>query len=208
MGNPLLGVYAKPDGIHLRLIARAVDDAKAAGLIAEAEEKLRKALSNQIWGTDSDTLESVVGTLLSTKHLTLATIESCTGGLLASTITDVPGSSAYFRGGFVAYTNEMKTSLGVDARLIEKHGSVSPQVAEAMAQAARQQLKADIGLAVTGVAGPDPLEGKPPGLAYVGIADGKKVRSIEGRYPPRRVDVKRLVVTHALFMLRQELVSR
>jgi nicotinamide-nucleotide amidase len=208
MGNPVLGVYAKPDGIHLRLIARAVDDAKAASLIAEAEGKLRNALSSHIWGTDSDTLESVVGTLLSTKHLTLATMESCTGGLLASTITDVPGSSAYFKGGFVSYTNEMKIDLGVDARLIEKYGAVSHQVAEAMAERARQHLKADIGLAVTGVAGPDPLEGKPPGLAYIGIADGKKARSIEGRNPPRRVDVKRLVVTHALFMLRQELVSQ
>jgi nicotinamide-nucleotide amidase len=208
MGNPVLGVYAKPDGIHLRLIARAVDEAKAAGLIAQAEGKLRNALSNQIWGTDADTLESVVGTLLSTKHLTLATMESCTGGLLASTITDVAGNSAYFRGGFVAYTNEMKTSLGVDAGLIERHGSVSREVAEAMAQAARQQLKADIGLSVTGVAGPDALEGKPPGLAYIATATRDNVESLEGRYPPRRVEVKRRAVTHALVILRQLLMSR
>jgi nicotinamide-nucleotide amidase len=207
MGNPVLGVYAKPDGIHLRLIARAIDEAKAASLIAEAEGKLRNALSNQIWGTDSDTLESVVGALLTRRQITLATMESCTGGLLASTITDVPGSSSYFKGGFVSYTNEMKIDLGVDAHLIEEYGAVSHQVAEAMAQAARQQLKADIGLAVTGVAGPDPLEGKPPGLAYIGIADTKKARSIEGRYPPRRVDVKRLVVTHALYLVIQALMA-
>ena len=208
MGNPVLGVYAKPDGIHLRLIARAVDEAKAASLVAEAEGKLRNALTNQIWGTDYDTLEGVVGTLLSTKHINLATMESCTGGLLASTLTDVPGSSAYFKGGFVAYTNEMKTSLGVDGRVIEKHGSVSREVAEAMAQAARQRLKADIGVAVTGVAGPDMLEGKPPGLAYIGTATTDMVRSVEGRYPPRRVDVKRLVVTHALYLVIQMLLSQ
>jgi nicotinamide-nucleotide amidase len=208
MGNPTLGVYAKPDGIHLRLIARTSDQEKATALIAEAESKLRGTLVDQVWGTDSDTLESVVGTLLSTKHLTLATMESCTGGLLASTITDVPGSSAYFKGGFVAYTNEMKTSLGVDARLIEKHGAVSREVAEAMAETARRQLKADIGVAVTGVAGPDALEGKPPGLAYIGIADKEMVRSVEGRYPPRRVDVKRRAVTHALVILRQGLMSQ
>jgi nicotinamide-nucleotide amidase len=206
MGNPILGVYAKPDGIHLRLIARALDDAKAVSLIAEAEEKLRNALPNQIWGTDSDTLEGVVGALLTRKHLTLATMESCTGGLLASAITDVPGSSAYFKGGFVSYTNEMKIDLGVDTHLIERYGAVSHQVAETMAETARRHLKADIGLAVTGVAGPDALEGKPPGLVYIGIAEKEQIRSIEGRYPPRRVDVKRLVVTHALFMLRQELV--
>jgi nicotinamide-nucleotide amidase len=207
VGNPLLGVYAKPDGIHLRLIARAVDDAKAASQIAEAEGKLRNALSNQIWGTDSDTLESVVGALFTRRHLTLATMESCTGGLLASTITDVPGSSAYFKGGFVSYTNEMKIDLGVDAHLIEKYGAVSRQVAEAMAETARQQLKADIGVAVTGVAGPEALEGKPPGLAYIGIAEKQKTRSIEGRYPPRRVDVKRLVVTHALYLVIQALLA-
>ena len=130
-------------------------------------------------------------------------MESCTGGLLSAVITDVPGSSAYFRGGFVSYSNEMKVALGVDARLIETHGVVSAQVAEAMAKAARQRLGADIGLAVTGVAGPDPLEGKPPGLAYIGIAGGDASRAVEGRYPPRRVDVKRLVVTHALYLLIQ-----
>ena len=208
MGNPTIGVYAKPDGIHLRLIARASDQEKAAALILAAENKLRRTLADQIWGTDSDTLESMVGKLLSAKHLTLATMESCTGGLLASTITDVPGSSAYFKGGFVAYTNEMKTSLGVDAGLIEKHGAVSRETAEAMAEAARRRLKADIGLAVTGVAGPDPLEAKPPGLVYVGLADRDNIRSVEGRYPPRRADVRRRAVTHALVVLRQELESR
>jgi len=205
MGNPTLGVYAKLDGIHLRLIARASDHKKATGLIAEAEDRLRSALTDLIWGTDSDTLESAVGQLLSTQHLTLATMESCTGGLLASTITDVPGSSAYFKGGFVAYTNEMKAALGVDDRLIQKHGAVSREAAEAMAQAARRQLGADIGLAVTGVAGPDPLEGKPLGLVYIGLAGSKGTRSVEGRYPPRRVDVKRRAVTKALVMLSQEL---
>ena len=207
MGNPVLGVYAKPDGIHLRLIARADDDARAASLIAEAEGKLRNALPNQIWGTDSDTLESVVGALLVRRQLTLATMESCTGGLLASTITDVPGSSTYFKGGFVAYTNEMKVALGVDARVIEKHGAVSRQAAEAMADTARRQLKADIGVAVTGVAGPDILEGKPPGLVYIGIARRDTVESVEGRYPPGRVDVKRRAVTHCLACLRQVLLT-
>ncbi len=208
MGNPVLGVYARSDGIHLRLIARAADDAGAASLIAEAEDKLRKALAGQIWGADSETLEGAVGVLLTATSLTLGTMESCTGGLLASTITDVAGSSAYFKGGFVSYTNEMKVSLGVDALLIERHGAVSREVAMTMAEAARLRLAADIGLAVTGVAGPDPLEGKPPGLACIGIADKAGSRSIEGRYPPRRLDVKRLVVTHALAALRQELLTR
>ena len=208
MGNPALGVYAKPDGIHLRLIARAPDQEGAAMLLAGAESQLRAALADQIWGVDSDTLESIAGSLLRSGRLTLATMESCSGGLLASTITDVPGSSVYFKGGFVSYGNDMKTSLGVDAGLIERHGAVSREVAEAMARAARQRLTADIGLAVTGVAGPDPLEGKPPGLVYIGFADRESTKSFEGRYPPRRVDVKRRAVSHALVILSRELAKR
>lgn len=206
LGNPVLGIYAKPDGIHLRMIARAADDEGAVILIAEAENRLRAALPKQVWGTDGQTLESVLGSLLVAKGLTLATMESCTGGLLSSVITDVPGSSAYFKGGFVSYSNEMKIRLGVGADVVEKHGAVSHEAARAMAEAARRQLRADIGVAVTGVAGPDPSEGKPPGLAYIGIADGQEVQSIEGRYPPRRVDVKRLVVTHTLYQLIQRLL--
>lgn len=207
MGNPVLGIYAKPDGIHLRMIARAGDDAAARHLITEAEDRLRAALPHQVWGTDSDTLEGVAGKLLSSRSLTLATMESCTGGLLASVITDVPGSSAYFKGGFVSYSNEMKIGLGVGADLIQKYGAVSHETARSMAEAARRRLGADIGVGVTGVAGPDSLEGKPPGLAYVGIADNERTHSIEGRYPPRRVDVKRLVVTHALYQVIQRLLA-
>jgi len=207
LGNPVLGIYARPDGIHLRMIARAADDAGAATLIAQAEAKLRDALPHQIWGTDAETLEGVLGALLVARGLTLATMESCTGGLLASTVTDVPGSSAYFKGGFVSYTNELKVALGVDAHLIERHGAVSHETAKAMAEAARLHLKVDIGVAVTGVAGPDSLEGKPPGLAYIAVADEAQTQSIEGRYPPRRADVKRLVVTHTLYQLIQRLLA-
>ena len=95
----------------------------------------------------------------------------------------------------------------MDAHLIERHGAVSHETAKAMAEAARRQLKVDIGVAVTGVAGPDSLEGKPPGLAYIAIADEAQTQSIEGRYPPRRADVKRLVVTHTLYQLIQRLLA-
>ncbi len=205
MDNPTLGIYAKPDGIHLRLIGRASCQEKAAASIAEAEGMLRGVLAEQIWGTDTDTLESAVGKLLVSRHLTLATMESCTGGLLASTITDVPGSSVYFKGGFVSYINEVKIALGVDPAIIERHGAVSREVAEDMAQAVRQKLKADIGIGITGVAGPDALEGKPPGLVYIALADAEMVQSFEGRYPPLRIDVKRRAVTHALFALYRKL---
>ena len=195
------------DGIHLRLIASTQRHEEAEELIAHGEAQLRAILTHHIWGTDSDTLEGVVGTLLAKKGLTLATVESCTGGLLAATLTDVPGSSVYYKGGFVAYSNEAKIALGVSAQLIEQHGAVSLEVAEAMAQAARLQLEADIGLGTTGVAGPDELEGKPPGIAYIAICDSQGKRSIKGNYPPRRPEVKRLATAHTLFLLRQRLLA-
>jgi nicotinamide-nucleotide amidase len=207
LANPEIGIYAKPDGIHLRLIARAQKREEAEKLIARGEAQLRAIFAHHIWGTDSDTLEGVVGALLASKDLTLATMESCTGGLLATTLTDVPGSSVYYKGGFVAYSNEAKIALEVDARLIDQHGAVSPEVAEAMAEAARLRLEADIGVGITGVAGPDKLEGKPPGIAYIAICDSRGKRSIKGNYPPRRPEVKRLATAHTLFLLRQRLLG-
>ncbi len=205
--NARLGIYAKPDGIHLRLIARAVSHEDAMAIIDQAEAKLRGVLSEHIWGTDEDTLEGIVGSLLAHRGLTVATMESCTGGLLGAIITDVPGSSAYYRGGFIAYSNETKTALGVEAQLIERHGAVSREVAQAMAEAARQRLEADIGIGITGVAGPDKLEDKTPGLVYMAVSDKQGTESWEARYPPGRPEVRRRASTHALFLLRQRLLK-
>jgi nicotinamide-nucleotide amidase len=207
LSNPSLGIYARTDGIHLRLVARAGKREEAERLLGDAEAKLQHILAGYVWGTDDDTLEGVVGKLLAGKGLTLATMESCTGGLLATTLTDVPGSSAYFKGGFVPYSNEAKIALGVGSGLIKRHGAVSSQVTEAMAEAARQQLGADIGIGTTGVAGPDALEGKPPGVVYIAIADSKGAESLKATYPPGRAEVKRRATTHALFLLRQRLMA-
>ena len=152
-GNPSLGIYAGSDGVHLRMIARAASCDEAAEMIAGSEVRLRNMLATHIWGADDDTLEATVGKLLAERGLTLATMESCTGGLLGSMLTDVPGSSTYYRGGFVAYSDEAKVALGVDLRLIEQHGAVSSQTARAMADAACQGFGADIGLGTTGGGG-------------------------------------------------------
>jgi nicotinamide-nucleotide amidase len=205
--NPSLGLYARADGIHLRMVARAASQGEAAGMMAGAETRLREVLAAHIWGTDGDSPEAAVGSMLSERGLTLATMESCTGGLLGSMVTDIPGSSAYYRGGLVAYSNEAKVAFGVDARIIEKHGAVSRETAESMAEAARQLLGADIGLSTTGVAGPEGAEGKAPGLAYVALSDGTGRESFEGRYPPLRFDVKRRVAIQALFVLRRRLLG-
>jgi len=203
--NPSIGIYAKTDGIHLRITAKAASEGEARAMISRHEDKVRPLIGDIIWGYDEDTLEGITGRLLSEKGLTLAVMESCTGGLLASTITDVPGSSTYFNGGFVTYTNEAKIANGVDTNLIEQHGAVSPQVASDMARAARERLKADIGIGITGVAGPSEMDGKPAGTVFIAIDNGVETRLIEGRYPPLRHQVKRRAVYHALFELRRML---
>jgi len=205
--NPTLAVYAKTDGIHLRLTAKAKKREEAEEMIAKREAELRSRLSDIIWGSDEETLEGLVGMLLVEKGLTLATMESCTGGLLANTITDVPGSSKYFKGGLVAYTNEAKLSYGVSTALIARHGAISPEVAGDMARVTRERLGADIGVGITGVAGPDEMEGKPVGTVHIAIDDGRETRLVLGQYPPLRHQVKRRATYHALFELRRTLVS-
>jgi nicotinamide-nucleotide amidase len=212
--NPTLGVYARLDGVHLRLTAKAPTQEAARGLIHPVEEELRRLLGDAVWGSDDDTLEAAVGAILKERGLTLATMESCTGGLLASTITDVPGSSTYFKGGYVAYTPEVKMSLGVGAELIDKHGTVSDEVAADMARAARARAEADVGVAVTGVAGPDELEGKPPGRIHIAVdarlpADGRGISplSVSYTYYQGRAATKRRAVTSALALLRRALLA-
>lgn len=206
--NPTIGVYAKVDGIHLRLSAKAASRPEAQRLLDGLEPKVREILGNAIWGADEETPESSVGALLAERGLSLATMESCTGGLLASSITDVPGSSAYFKGGIVSYTNQVKIESGVDPRAIEAYGAVSAETATAMAAAARKRLGADIGLGITGVAGPDPLEGKQPGTVFIGLASAKDQRVFTGGiYLPNRPDIKQRATVNALLFLRRYLLG-
>jgi nicotinamide-nucleotide amidase len=205
--SPTVGVYAKLDGVHLRLTAKAPTQETAQDLIQPMEEDLRRLLGDAVWGADDDSLEGVIGAMLRERRLTLATMESCTGGLLASTITDVPGSSDYFKGGYVAYSAQMKTSLGVSAELIEMHGTVSDEVAADMARAARARAEADIGVAVTGVAGPDELEDKPPGKMHIAVDADVGPQSISYTYYQGRAATKSRAVTSALGLLRRALLA-
>jgi nicotinamide-nucleotide amidase len=208
--NPSLAVYAKADGVHLRITAKAASQDEARRLIAPMEEEARAILGNAIWGADDDTLEATVGAMLRERGLSVATMESCTGGLLASTITDVDGSSSYFKGGFVAYTAEMKIALGVDEGLVRRQGVVSQEVALDMARAARQRLEADFGIGVTGVVGPDPPPGgKPVGTIHIGLDDpDRSGQAISYTFAQSRAAIKRRAVTTALFLLRRALVAR
>ena len=203
--NPTIGVYAKHDGIQLRITAKAEDEASAAGLLMDMEKKVREMLGNSVWGENEDTLEGNVARLLLLKGYSLATMESCSGGLFASSITDVPGSSKYFKGGTVSYTNEMKIASGVDPAIISRHGAISADTAEAMAQASRQRQGADVGVSITGVAGPDKSEGKPPGTVYIGIATPEGSESFYRTVPGNRQIIKQRAATAALYELQRTL---
>jgi nicotinamide-nucleotide amidase len=206
--NPSIGVYARADGVQLRIAAKAPTRDEALRLIEPVETEMRRLLGDVVWGADDDTLEGVVGALLEERGLTLATMESCTGGLLANSITNIPGSSAYFRGGLVSYVTEMKIAWGVDAAIIEQHGVISAECALAMARAARDRIGADVGVGITGVAGPDPQDGKPPGTIHIGLDSGLEVpQSLSYQFAQGREAVKRRAVTAALTLLRRTLLD-
>jgi len=205
--NPTLGVYAKADGIHLRFTAKAQGQKQAEEMVARGEARVRSILGESIWGTDNDTLASVVGHVLAEKGLSLAVMEYCSGGLLTATITDAPDVSVYFRGGLIPYSNEALIAYGVDAKLIYDYGAISTEMAQAMAEVGRLRLEADIGVSITGVIGPDELEGKPAGTMYIGIDSNESKKTIKGNYSGDRFRVKRLVTVAALFELRKMLLA-
>jgi len=206
--NPTIGVYARADGVQLRIAAKAATREEARRLIEPVEEEMRGILGEAIWGADDDTLEGVAGALLRKYGLTLATMESCTGGLLAHTITNVSGSSDYFRGGLVTYATEMKIEFGVDASIIEEYGVISAECARDMARAARERLAADIGIGITGVAGPEAQDGRPPGTVHVALDPSFGVpMSVSYHFAQGREAVKRRAVTTALALLRRAVLD-
>lgn len=201
--NPYLGIYSKADGIHLRIIARALDEATARMLIQPVEEAIIARLGRYVWGYDDETPEQAIGPTLKDRALTLATMESCTGGYLINSITEAPDSVDYFKGGVVAYTSPMKIANGVPAETINEYGDVSQETATAMARAVREKMGADLGIGITGVDGPSELEGKPVGLAYLAIVGANDLKEMEIRVPPRRVTIKRRISNQALIELKK-----
>ena len=154
--NPTLAPYAKDGEVMLRLTARAGSPEEADTLMAPVLAKVRETLCDIIYGVDTGSLENTVAGLLTERGLTIAAAESCTGGLIAKRLTDIPGASKIFMGGIVAYSVKSKTTLlSVDPELIDKKGAVSREVALAMADGAREKFGTDIGVGITGIAGPD-----------------------------------------------------
>ena len=186
-------------GVDIRLTSS--DNQLVEDLINSIVPRIKK----YVYGYDNDKLEQVIADLLIQNNLTVSTAESCTSGLLASRLTDVPGSSQYFKGGSVCYSNELKINdIGVDKDLIEKYGAVSEEVAESLAKNIAQKNNTDIGIGITGIAGPDGgTEKKPVGLVFVGIFYKNNLYIKRYNLTPDRITNRELTVTLCLNEIRK-----
>ena len=208
--NPTIAPYAKDNEVTLRLTASAKDEQEAQALLDGLESKIAKRCGQYLYGYgDDNSLAQVVMTKLREKHLTITAAESLTGGQLQAALTSIPGASQAFMGGFVTYANYAKEKLlAIPAEVIDKHGSVSEQTAILMAEQAKQKLGADVGVSLTGVAGPDSLEGQPVGTVWIGIAYRNKAGYAQKfHFPRQRKYVQARAVLTALDLVRKELLS-
>lgn len=203
--NPTVATYAKTGEVHVRITARAPSPEEAERLTAAMLEQVMQRVGRHVYGFDDDTLEESVVRLLERRGLRIATAESCTGGMLAARITNVPGSSRVFQGGVVAYSNEVKVELvGVAQDLILRCGAVSAEVAEALASGVRARFGTDLGVGITGIAGPDGgTPEKPVGLVYIALAHGGGVDVQRSEFLGQRNDVRARAAQAALVMVRE-----
>lgn len=207
--NVRIGFRPKFPETMIKLSAWHANQAKAKELLHGVTSLVKERLGEFIYGEGEDTLESVVGKLLLKNQKTVATAESCTGGMLANRITDISGSSGYFKNGVVSYSNESKiTMLEVSPQTLERFGAVSSQCAREMAQGIRRVSKADYGIAITGIAGPSGgTREKPVGTVHIALANHHGTSEKEYVLPYRRDWFKLLVSSIALNQLRKELIK-
>ena len=209
MTNPTLAPYAKEGECELRVTAKAPTDEEAQALLKPTVEQIKQLFGDKVYGVDVPCLEYVVLEGLKAKGLTLGCAESCTGGLIAKRLTDVPGASQVFKGGIVSYTNEIKAGLlGVPQETLDRFGAVSKEVAAAMAEGARRVLSCDVALSSTGVAGPDRDDrGNEVGTMFVAIAtpQGTHVRPLHLGNRPMRERLRTQTASHAFDLARRYL---
>lgn len=195
--------------VTIQTQATASERKKAVELLDKMERVLRKEFGHAVFGAGEETLEYAVFTLLKEKNATIAVAESCTGGLVSDKLTNIPGISRFFLQGVVAYSNKAKEdALGVPGKLVMKHGAVSSPVAKAMAEGIKKRAAADIGVGITGIAGPaGATPGKPVGLVYIAVAENGLVRVKKCRFRGSRIDVKNFSANTALNMIRLALLG-
>ncbi|MGH9450793.1 MAG: competence/damage-inducible protein A [Terriglobia bacterium] len=203
--NPVTTILAKLGEIEVHLRARTASDEESEGLLNELGDKIELTLGDHVFSTRGETLEEVVGMYLVMKQLTVAAAESCTGGLLSQRLTSMPGSSNFFLGGVVCYSNSLKTSLaGVPAAVIQEHGAVSKQVAQRLSEGIRRRAESSIGVGITGIAGPGGgSPEKPVGLVFIGLSDDRGTTVREFRFPGNRDRIRHWAAQMALEMIRR-----
>ena len=210
MANPTMAPYAKECDCLLQVTAKAGSEEEAEAMMAPVIAHVKERLGDFVYGMDVECIEEAVYPLLKEKGLTFATAESCTGGEIAKRFTDIPGASSVFLGGAVVYTNEVKAMLlGLDPRMIEEKGAVSREVALALAEQVRRLTGADIGIGVTGLAGPDGDGVHEVGTVFVSMAvEGKTFVRALGLGPKRtRSYIRRMSGNHAYDMMRRWLTG-
>ncbi len=201
-------ILAVAGAIEIHLRARAAHEDEAEALLTELGDKIELALGDHVFSTRGESLEQIVAMYLNMKQKSVAVAESCTGGLLSERLTRVPGSSGYFLGGVVCYSNDLKTKLaGVPPALLETHGAVSKPVAQALAEGIRNRSGANIGIGITGVAGPSGgTPEKPVGLVYISLADERGTQVREFRFPGDRERIRHWATQAALELIRRRMM--
>ncbi len=210
--NPTVAPYANLGEVKLRITARAKNHLEAKNIIKPVKEKLKKDFSKFIFGEDNDTLSSILIKKLTERNQTIVFAESCTGGLLSSSLTSISGSSQVFKGSIVSYSNELKNSLlNISEEKLIKYGAVSQEVCEAMAINAKEILGADWAIAISGIAGPNGgSQDKPIGLVHISISGpNNHITNIKKLFNPtrNRIEIQRLSVNVCLNSLRLILLS-
>lgn len=207
--NPTIALLARSGEIHVRITAKANTALAAEQHIAGVEKAVRDRIGSYIFGVNDETIELAVGEMLIRQKLTLALAESCTGGLISSRITDIPGSSEYLTGSVVCYSNDIKVSaVGVPEEILLAHGAVSEQTAIAMANGIRSAFKTAVGIGVTGIAGPGgAVPGKPVGLVYIAIAGTNGTVCHEHTFTGSRTAIKHRTANAALNHLRHYITA-
>ncbi|MBI3895226.1 MAG: competence/damage-inducible protein A [Acidobacteria bacterium] len=208
--NPVTTILASPGEVQLHLRSRGKDEAEAQDPLEKLSSQLEQALGGYIFSTSGESLEEVVGELLRTQKATLSVAESCTGGLLAQRITSVSGSSSYFLGGIVCYSNAVKLDwLDVPSDSLEQDGAVSAVVAQALAEGIRRKINSTLGVGITGVAGPTGgTSHKPVGLVYLALAGPEGTQVIEKHYLGERETIRWQASQAALDLIRRTLAGK
>ncbi|MBN8569906.1 MAG: competence/damage-inducible protein A [Ignavibacteria bacterium] len=207
--NDKLAFLPSIEGVRLRINVKAESEEKAEERISEIENQIREKIGEHIFGMGDEILEEITGKMLTEKNLSISTAESCTGGMLSSRITDVSGSSSYFAGGVVAYSNEFKIKfLDVKEETLREFGAVSEETAKQMAEGVRKHFNTDIGISTTGIAGPGGgTDKKPVGLVYIGYSDKNTTFASKFLFGNFRERNKKRAAQMALEILRKALLK-